>query len=43
VNEVSEAFGFDAVLKEIIEAQQRAERSTVRDLHRLIPFGVFAQ
>ncbi|MET3994892.1 hypothetical protein ABID65_006558 [Bradyrhizobium sp. S3.9.2] len=37
VNEVSNAFGFDTMLKAIREANDRAERSTLRALHRLIP------
>ena len=37
VNEVSNAFGFDTMTKAIMEAKDRAERSTLRTLHRLIP------
>lgn len=37
VNEVSNAFGFDTMMKAIREATSRAERSTLRALHRRIP------
>ena len=37
VNEVSNAFGFDTMMKAILEAKERSERNTVRALHRLIP------
>jgi hypothetical protein len=37
VNEVSKAFGFDTMVKEILKAKDRAERSTLRAMHRLIP------
>jgi hypothetical protein len=38
VSQVSNAFGFDTMMKEIRAAIERAERSTVRELYRLIPF-----
>ena len=37
VNEVSKALGFDTMVKAIGDAKDRAERSTLRALHRLIP------
>jgi hypothetical protein len=37
MHEVSDAFGFDTVVEAIREATERAERSTLRALHRLIP------
>jgi hypothetical protein len=37
MHEVSEAFGFDTVVEAIHEATDRAERSKLRALHRLIP------
>lgn len=35
--EVSEAFGFDAMMKALLDAQDRAERRALRALHRRIP------
>ena len=37
VNEVNNAFGFDTMVKAIRKAKDRAERSALRALHRLIP------
>jgi hypothetical protein len=37
VHEISNAFGFDTVVKAILEGNERAERRTLRALHRSIP------
>jgi hypothetical protein len=39
VTKISDAFGFDAMVDAILEAKKRAEVSTIRRLHRLIPGG----
>jgi hypothetical protein len=38
VREVADAYGFNTLMEAIHEAKQRAERSKVRHLHRLIPY-----
>jgi hypothetical protein len=39
VAKISDAFGFDAMMDAILEANKRAEASTIRRLHRRIPGG----
>jgi hypothetical protein len=37
LNEVCNTFGFDTMMKAIMEANDRAERSTLRAMHRNFP------